>query len=174
MNHATERLPGQISTFGLRLLSSPESNQHVAYLDHVLDPAVWVLLNDGFNPDQRLHLSHQKHNMIWFTPQNNICLHQTALGEDTLACRAWMNETEQHMTQSPPSGRRMSLPPKPTADVWCRCQVITNVTGCLLVLVLYWVTRSATEWKVLLSSKGVFYWHNMQSRQVLRCFPTAA
>lgn len=28
----------------------------VAHLDHVLDPAVGVLLNDRFDPDQRLYL----------------------------------------------------------------------------------------------------------------------
>ena len=33
----------------------------VTYLDHVLNPTVGVLLNDRFNPDQRLHLRYKQH-----------------------------------------------------------------------------------------------------------------
>lgn len=57
------------------LIPSWDSNaihQRVAYLDHVLDPAVGVLLNDRFNPDQRLYLSHYKikSHLIYTTKQD--------------------------------------------------------------------------------------------------------
>lgn len=56
------------------LIPSSDSNaiQRVAYLDHVLDPAVGVLLNDRFNPDQRLYLSHYKikSHLIYTTKQD--------------------------------------------------------------------------------------------------------
>lgn len=38
-----------------------------------------------------------------------------------------MNEIEQHVTQSPPSGRRMLLPPEATADVGRCCQAATVI-----------------------------------------------
>lgn len=56
-------------------IPSSDSNaihQGVAYLDHVFDPAVGVLLNDRFNPDQRLYLSHYeiKSHLIYTTKQD--------------------------------------------------------------------------------------------------------